>query len=178
MPVPIRITIALDEKTTEFLTKMKNELGSSQSEIIRRALKFFYKYKDIFKQIHDEQLLTYLDMLLNGEHVILDIDHWLSMLKLVNDNEEFWKIHEEISIAHSESLSKQLKTPIKLLKRLEYGNFYSLYIEDSNNYVLVLGSDIPKKFLKIFLERVITAMGYKITIKEGISKLMLNIEKI
>ena len=116
-------------------------------------------------------------MLPNGEHIILDVDHWLSMLKLLENNEEFWKVHDEVSSAHAETLPKQIKSPVEFLKRLEACNFYSLNAETPNHFTLILGSDIPKKFLTVLIEKVISAMGFDIEIKEGIAKLIIKIEK-
>ncbi|MHA1230683.1 MAG: ribbon-helix-helix protein, CopG family [Candidatus Helarchaeota archaeon] len=177
MRVPSRITIAIDEKTAELLEKTRNELKISQSELVRRALNFYYKYKDIVSKVEFDRLLTYLDMLPNGEHIILDVDHWLSMLKLLENNEEFWKVHDEVSSAHAETLPKQIKSPVEFLKRLEACNFYSLNAETPNHFTLILGSDIPKKFLTVLIEKVISAMGFDIEIKEGIAKLIIKIEK-
>ncbi len=177
MPVPVRITIAIDEDMLEILNKMKEKFKISQSELIRRALKFYNDYYEIIQQVSPDQLITYLEMLPNGEHVILDIDHWLIMLKLVENIDEFWKVHEEIAIAHAETLPRQLKSPLELLKRLEACNFFSLSIESGNNFTLILGSDLPKKFLRIFIEKVVESMGYEVEIKEGISKLRIKLIK-
>jgi hypothetical protein len=40
MTAPERITVALDEDTSSMRKKMRDELGISQSELIREALKF------------------------------------------------------------------------------------------------------------------------------------------
>ena len=39
-----------------------------------------------------------MDMLLSGEHIILDVDHWLMFLRLIPsspEKEQFWKEHRE-----------------------------------------------------------------------------------
>ena len=45
MKSPERITIALDEETAGLFKKMKEDLGMSQSELMRESLKFFGKHK-------------------------------------------------------------------------------------------------------------------------------------
>jgi len=38
---PLRVTVALDEESMKIFKRLKEELGLSQSEIVRRALKFY-----------------------------------------------------------------------------------------------------------------------------------------
>jgi hypothetical protein len=47
MKSPERITIALDEETASLFKKMKEDLGLSQSELMRESLKFFGKHKSL-----------------------------------------------------------------------------------------------------------------------------------
>jgi hypothetical protein len=74
MKSPERITIALDEETAGLFKKMKEDLGMSQSELMREALKFYGKHKSLFDLSEDKQVYTHAEMLSAGEHVILDID--------------------------------------------------------------------------------------------------------
>ena len=177
MKLPIRITISLDHDIADIIGEMRQKLKVSQSELIRRAIKFFYKYKDPLNKITFDQLSTYLDMLPEGEHIILDVDHWLAFLRFVNNTEEFWELHEDVAKAHAETLSKKFNNPINILKRLETCNFYKLSSESAENHTLILSSDYPKKFLIVFLQKVITAMGYNIEIKDDIAKLRVKIIK-
>ena len=48
-----------------------------------------------------------VDMLLTGEHIILDVDHWLMFLRLIAfspEKEKFWTEHKEVARAHWEPL--------------------------------------------------------------------------
>jgi len=77
MKAPERITIAMDEETFEIFKKMKDKFGISQSELMREALKFYSKHKTLFEFVEDKKVYTHAGMLSAGEHLILDIDHWL-----------------------------------------------------------------------------------------------------
>jgi hypothetical protein len=57
-------------------------------------------------------------MLSSGEHVILDVDHWLLSLKFVK--------YEKIAVSHAEQLSNDIKTAKDLFERLEFCNFFRL----------------------------------------------------
>ncbi|MBD3230315.1 MAG: ribbon-helix-helix protein, CopG family [Candidatus Lokiarchaeota archaeon] len=177
MTVPVRITIALDEEVAKIVDQMRTELDVSQSELIRRAIKFFNKYREPIEKVDNFQLKTYLDMLPEGEHIILDLEHWSAFLKSAQNDDEFWETHEKVAKEHAETLSEKLKAPIRLLKRLEAANFFTISTENPENHTLILRSDRSQKFIKIFLENVIPAMGYDVEIKEGMTKLRIKFTK-
>ncbi|HUM81774.1 MAG TPA: ribbon-helix-helix protein, CopG family [Methanothrix sp.] len=61
--MPERITIALDEGSADLIKKLKDEMGLSQSELMRDALKFFGKHKMLFESFDDKMIYTYTEML-------------------------------------------------------------------------------------------------------------------
>jgi hypothetical protein len=102
---PWRITIAMDEDTFKMTKKMQEELGISQSELVREALKFYSKHRTLFESIEDRKIYTHAEMLRLGEHVIMDIDHWLLFLKFIEshpEKEKFWELNKGICEAHAE----------------------------------------------------------------------------
>ena len=112
-------------------------------------------------------------MLLNGEHVILDVDHWLMFLRLIAsspEQEKFWSEHKEVARAHWEQLKTKVHSPEEMLARLEICNFYRLTKNAPNDYTLVLVSETSKDFIRIFLEEYFAAMGVKAEIKENLTK--------
>ena len=176
---PTRITVAFDKTTADLLEKISTEAQVSQSEVMRRALKFYNENKvfedpAIRKKIHD-----YLDMLLSGEHVIIDVDHWLMFLRLINsspEQEKFWSEHREVARAHWEQLKTKVRSTEELLARLEICNFYRLTKNSPNDYTLVLISETSKEFIRIFLEEYFAAMGVKVEIKENLTKLRVTVK--
>jgi len=44
-----------------------------------------------------------------------------------------------------------------------------------NEFTLVLGSDVPKKFVKTELEEIFGGMGFQVEIKEDYSKLRVKV---
>lgn len=147
MKKPIRTTIAFDEETAEIFEKLK-EGKLSQSEIVRNALKFYHLFRE-FENYDMEKLKIYVEMLAEGEHVILDLDHLVILLDVVekHKDERFWEVHREIARNHAEQFSGMEVEEI--LKRLETCNFFRLG-KSSNEYVLVFGSDHIKKFMRVF----------------------------
>jgi hypothetical protein len=176
---PTRITVAFDQSTASLLEKISKERGLSQSEIMRRALRFYHENMAIEDVATRKKLYTYMDLLLGGEHVILDVDHWLLFLKLAescSEKEDFWKEHRDVAKSHTEQLKAKVFTAEELLERLEACNFFRMTRDSKNDFTLVLGSELPKKFVKIFLEEYFAGMGVKAEIKENLAKLRVAVE--
>ena len=171
---PTRITVAFDKTTADLLEKISTEAQLSQSEVMRRALKFYHENKALEDPATRKKILAYADMLLNGEHIILDVDHWLIFLQLIStspEREKFWSHHKEVARAHWEQLKTKVHSPEEMLARLEICNFFRLTKNAPNDYTLVLVSETSKDFIRIFLEEYFAAMGVKAEIKENLTKL-------
>ncbi len=181
-----RITIAIDEDTKLILNKLNNHSESSRSETIRKAIKFYHKFKKVFDKKENgvsAKVNTYLELLSHGEHIILDVDHYLSFLKFIENSperEKFEDINKSIGRAHAEEFSQDLDitTVQKVVERLEACNFFKIVKDSSNRYTLLLGSDIQKNFIKTFLEEVLRGMGFNVQVKEGFSKLKISLDNM
>jgi len=176
---PTRITVAFDKTTADLLEKISTESEVSQSEVMRRALRFYSENKVLEDPANKKKIHGYMDMLLSGEHVILDVDHWLMFLSLIAsspEKEKFWNEHKEVARAHWEQLKTKVHSPEEMLTRLEICNFYRLTKNAPNDYTLVLVSETSKDFIKIFLEEYFAAMGVKAEIKENLTKLRVTIK--
>ncbi len=181
MKNPIRITIALDEGTANLLENIKKEMKLSQSELMRRALRFYHENKSICDDAGSDKMRIYMDMLPSGEHIILDVDHWLLFLKYIEslpEQDEFWDDCKNVARSHAEQLLSKAMTPEEVLKRLEACNFFKLSKDSENNFTLLMGSEVPKKFIKVFLEEVFAGMGIKIDIKEDLAKLRIKVVQV
>jgi hypothetical protein len=178
---PTRITVAFDKTTADLLEKISTDAQVSQSEIMRRALKFYNENKALEDPTTKKKIHAYLDMLLSGEHIILDVDHWLMFLRLIAstpEKETFWKEHKEVARAHWEQLKTKVHSPEEMLNWLEVCNFYRLTKNAPNDYTLVLVSEVSKDFIRIFLEEYFSAMGVKAEIKENLTKLRVTVKTV
>ncbi len=176
---PIRVTVAFDKSTADLLEKISSEAEVSQSEIVRRALKFYNENKALEDPAVKKKVQSYMDMLLNGEHVILDIDHWIMLLDLISSSpnrEKFWKEHKELAKSHWEQLRSKVNGVEEFLLRLEACNFYRLTRNANNDFTLILMSEVTKDFIKIFLETYFAAMGINAEIKENLTKLRVTVK--
>jgi hypothetical protein len=181
MTNPTRITVAFDKQTAELLEKISTDAQVSQSEVMRRALKFYNENRPLEDPTIKKKINAYMDLLLNGEHMILDVDHWLSFLQLVAsspEKEKFWKEHREIARSHWEQLKTKVHSPEEMLVRLEACNFYRITKNATNDFTLILVSDVSKEFVRVFLEEYFAAMGVKAEIKENLAKLRVTLKPV
>ncbi len=179
MTTPERITVAMDEETSKTLKEVKEGLGGiSQSELIREALKFYNKYRLLIESIGDKKMYTHAEMLRVGEHIIVDIDHWILFLKFIEshpEKEKFWELNKPIYEAHAEQFKHQMYSVEDVLRRLEACNYFILHQVSKNDYTLVLSTDVLKKFMKTLLEETLGGMGFKVSIKEDLTKLRVKV---
>ena len=178
MTAPERITVAMDEETSEMMKKMRDELGVSQSEFIRNALKFYGKYRMLIESQEDKKMYTHAEMLKVGEHVIVDIDHWLLFLRFIEthpEKEKFWELNKPIYEAHAEQFKHKSYRVEDVLKRLEACNYFTLNKVSKNDYTLILSSDVLKNFVKTLLEETFSGMGFKMEIREDLAKLRVKV---
>jgi hypothetical protein len=171
---PTRITVAFDQSTASLLEKISKETELSQSEIMRRALRFYNENKVMLDPGIRKKTYAYMDLLLSGEHVILDVDHWLLFLNLIEsspEQEKFWSAHRAVAQSHKEQLKSKVHTAVDVLTRLETCNFFRMAKNSEKDFTLILGSEVPKKFVKILIEEFFSAIGVKAEIKENLAKL-------
>ncbi len=176
---PTRITVAFDHSTASLLEKISEETELSQSEIMRRALRFYSDNKALTDPALRKKAYAYMDLLLGGEHIILDVDHWLLFLRLIEsspDPEKFWTEHREVARAHKEQLKNKVHTAEELLTRLETCNFFRMIKQSEKDFTLIFGSELPKKFIRVFLEEFFASMAIKAEIKENLTKLSVTVK--
>lgn len=165
-----KISAALDEVTLNSVEQIGVQDGLSYSEVIRRAINFYNENRSFSKQ----KCVAYLNLLSSGEHVIIDIDHWYHFLDFVQSSPNqdiFWTKHKEIARFYGEQVKNEVSTVEELLSRLETCNFFKVIKVSETDFTLVLGSELPKKFIMNFLEEVFSATEMKVTLKGNLSKI-------
>ena len=178
MNPPERVTISLDDETANLFKAMKKELKVSQSALMREALKFYRKYRTLFDSVDEVKLRTFIELLSTGEHVIVDIDHWLLFLDLIETHpgsERFWEAHKAICAAHAEEFKYKRYHADHVLKRLETCNLFKLHEDSTDAFTVVLSPDIARKFIKTEIEEILGRMGLEVGIKEDMAKLRVRI---
>lgn len=178
MKAPERITVAMDEDIFKLFKKMRDELGVSQSELMRDALRFYSKHRTLFESIEDRKVYTHAEMLGLGEHVIMDIDHWLLFLKFIEthpEKDKFWELNKAICEAHADQFKHKYFHVEAVLRRLEACNFFTVTQTSKSEFTLILSSEVLKKFVKMLLQEILSGMGFSVDIKEDLAKLRLKV---
>ena len=151
-------------------------MKTSQSSLIRESLRFYSKYRELIASVGDDKVYMHTEMLRVGEHIIVDIDHWILFLKFIEthpEQEQFWESNKPIYEAHAEQFGQQGYSIEDVLKRLEACNYFTVNPVSENDYTLILNSDVPKAFLKALLEETLRGMGFRVDIKENFAKLQV-----
>jgi predicted transcriptional regulator len=178
MPNIGRITIALDEETRDILERLAKGMGVSYSALIRAALKFFSQNREPAKNL--ETMKIWSELLSKGEHIILDIDHWLLFLEYIESSdkkESFYTEGKKVAKSHAEQLARVTPTPEEYLKRLEACNLFKLRRDSEGEYTLVLNSTLSKRFIKELVLETLTEMGFTVSVNEDLAKLRLKTVK-
>lgn len=170
-----RISIAMDEETLKLLDEINPEKDASRSKVIRDAIKFYHKSKKI-RESGAENLDIYFDLLSGGEHLVLDVDHWLLFLDLLESSdkeEEFWAKSKKVADSHADQLSSKIQNLEELLERLSACNFFRLNKISENEYTLIVESKKTRKFVKNLVKDFSESMGFETRIHEDIGKLRI-----
>lgn len=173
MSVPKRTSIALDPESERIFQELTSG-GESQSNVIRRALRLFYEFRSLDRKDLD-RLKIYWEMLQSGEHVVLDLDHLLVLLKIAEGTEtpsNWSESHKAVAANHAEQFRGMGIDQI--LARLETCNFFRLSA-GQEGYVLVFGSPEIKRFIRAFLEEILKGMNRRFEIREDLTKLRLKL---
>ncbi|KQC16064.1 MAG: ribbon-helix-helix protein, CopG family [Methanothrix sp.] len=178
VPEKFVVTISFDDETAAIFRDLKKDHPVSQSELMRTALRFYSRHKALFESVDDERIYTYSEMLSDGEHIILDMDHWILFLKFIEshgDNEKFWEMHKRVTQAHAEEFMHKNHDVGVVLRRLEACNLFKLSKVSEKDFTLILGYDMPKKFIRTELEDILSRMGSRAKIREDLSKMRIEI---
>ncbi|MBC7127478.1 MAG: CopG family transcriptional regulator [Candidatus Methanosuratincola petrocarbonis] len=173
MSVPRRTSIALDPESERIFQELTSG-GESQSNVIRRALRLYYEFRSLDRKDLD-RLRIYWEMLQSGEHVVLDLDHLLVLLKIAEGSEapsKWLESHKAVAANHAEQFRGM--DIDQILARLEACNFFRMSMSQ-DGYILVFGSPEIKRFIRTFLEEILRGMNRRFEVKEDLTKLRLKL---
>jgi len=170
-----RISVAIDNKTSDVLKTLAKKKNKTVSEIIRSAISIYSEIENS-KGIPPEKTKIYADLLSGREHVIVDIELWTAILDELNEkgSESFWKLVEKIGYEHGIQYRIRGLTNLKdILNYMETENWFRVKSNGSGSYTLILSTRNEQKMLKRFLESLFKAQGIKADIVEGFRKLII-----
>ena len=176
--LPTRITIAFTNGEETLIKDLSKEMNVSVSELIRRATKFYCRYQDILEGEMERKIRTYLDLLPNGEHQIIDIERWILFMKMVESlpsDHEFWNSCVRIARDQAEEFKGKIESPQAALERLEDCNWFRLQKNSEKEFMLVLNSEMSRRFVEFAVAQLLSAMGYKVDLKAYLGKIRVRL---
>ncbi|WP_457591897.1 ribbon-helix-helix protein, CopG family [Geoglobus sp.] len=174
-----RTSISLDSRTSQILEELIRRTDKSASEIIRDALNSYYEF-EFSQNVSKREIMTYIDFLSEGEHVIVDLEHWCAMWEVLNEkaDDTFWEMVAKSGQEHGiQYYSKGLRDVKSILEYMEPGNFFRMKEDGNESYTLILSCPSEMKFLRIFLENIFRAQNIEVEIRESIGKLRIVVRK-
>lgn len=171
-----RLSISLDEKSADLVDDLQRRFDTSKAEVMREALKYL-KVATENGSVPVSTVSVYLDMLSKGEHVIVDTEHWRTLLKELGENsEDYWEKARKIGKQHWREYSdKGIRSVGNILKYVENANWYTLSKDSKKGFTLILKVQESKKFVKEFFKSLFEASPHEIEINEGYGKIRINV---
>ena len=174
-----RLCISLDDDTYKTIENLQNNTKTSKADVIRKVINNFNEQKKMMKDVDLETNLIYLDYLLSGEHVIVDVDLLCTIFERLEGSDfDFWAKIKESGEAHARQyIMKGMKNVKDILYYVSKTNLYRLKIESPNYFTLILftPSKCARKFLRVFLEGVFDNMMLNVQFTESIGKLTVHL---
>ncbi|ADC64580.1 hypothetical protein Ferp_0403 [Ferroglobus placidus DSM 10642] len=187
-----RVTVALEENEWEDVKELSDMLGKSLSKIIREAVQIYSQIvrRSIlnssslheFDKLDLERLYNWIPAMADNQHIIIDNEHWrllFEAIERIEDQTILNKFYEKVrnsGVAHGfEFFYEGYNTPLKILKRLEFGGWGYVLKKDDETYVFVIKSGIGSKFVEYFLRGVFESQNISAAITRGEGKLIIKI---
>ena len=174
-----RLSIALDDKSSNMIDSYQSKYNLSKSETIRRALECLkYVDENINGKTNLKTISVYVDLLANMEHVIVDVAHWKAIFSEIGEkSEKFWNEVAKIGEQHfNEYFDKGMRDLKNILEYVEKTNWYKLSTDSENCYTLILIVSEASKFVKTFFEGFFRNYPRKVEITEDYKKLRIRLK--
>lgn len=171
-----RLTISLDEESRSALEDLTEQSDESQSELMRRAVRFYAANYDAARTNDENSLEEYYKMLSGGEHALLDIDFLhLFLSYLIEENGENAELLEDIGRVadyHVTEYRERFDSLEGLLEWLSLCGFLTVRQSDANTYHTVFQSPEIRWFMTRFVVRTAENLDFDVEVEEGVSKVL------
>ena len=173
-----RLCISLDDETYKTIEDMQKKIKTSKADIIRKVINDYNETNKLFKNVDSETMMIYLDYLLSGEHLIIDVDLLCAIFETIEDSDhDFWNKVRESGETHARQyFMKGMRTLQDILFYISKTNLFRLKVESPNYFTLILftPSKCTRKFLKLFLEGVFKNIMINVQLTESIDKITIH----
>jgi Arc/MetJ-type ribon-helix-helix transcriptional regulator len=172
-----RITVSLDDDARNSLDDLVSSTGQGNSELVRRALRFYAANYQAANAESSVALEEYHEMLAGGEHTLLDIDFLHVLLKNVKQDgewpETFVADVDRVADYHAAEYADRFDSLDGLLDWLSVCGFLTVRESSADTYHVVFPTEDLKWFMLRFIRESSRDLPFNIDIDEGVSKVLL-----
>ncbi|WP_255171135.1 ribbon-helix-helix protein, CopG family [Natrononativus amylolyticus] len=172
-----RVTASLDADSIEALETLCTKTDSPQSEIVRRALTFYATNFEAANGHASDKLGQHYQMLMSGEHVLLDIDFFHVFLEYCyadgDPEPELVQAIDRVSDYHAREYATEFETIGDLLTWLSFCGFLEVQRNTEDTYHVIFPSEATRWFATRFIERSTVEMPLEIDIERGVLKAII-----
>lgn len=169
----MRLTVNLDDETSERLEGLSAAEGVSKSQIVRDAVTHYDRLQREWTQVDEERLRWYVRLLASSEHLILDVDHLDTLLEELDAPEELVPTWRDIGRRHGIEWGNQFDSLEKKLRVLEYCNLFTITTIDDDQYALTFNNATEATLIAAFIEGECEELGFDIDIRQIDRKLVV-----
>ncbi|AGB17421.1 putative transcriptional regulator with CopG/Arc/MetJ DNA-binding domain and metal-binding domain [Halovivax ruber XH-70] len=169
----MRLTVNLDDETSERLEGLSAAEGVSKSQIVRDAIGHYDRLQREWEQVEEERLQWYVRLLASSEHIILDVDHLDTLLDAVEDPEALVPTWRDIGRRHGIEWGSQFDSLEKKLRVLEYCNLFRITALDDEQFALTFNNETEATLIAAFIEGECEELGFDIDIRQIDRKLVV-----
>ncbi|WP_336338413.1 ribbon-helix-helix protein, CopG family [Haloarcula brevis] len=172
-----RVTVSLDEETSETLGELTDRTGESQSQLVREAIAFYAANFDSAHASDSDHLQTYYEMLSTGEHVLLDVDLLHALLRQFDDpdarDEEVLELIDQVARYHAREYADRFDSLGDVLDWLSLCGFLTVRRDDDGGFHVVFPSESVRWLMIRFIRGSIADLPFEIDVEESVSKVLL-----
>lgn len=173
-----RLTISLDDDSEAIIDTISKKYNLNKTGVIRKALKILDQQEKLKKTSSTDTIQAYCEFLENKDHIILDVDHWDTFFREIDEgSEEFWNEVYEIGVEHQkEYYNKGMRTVRDILSFVEKTNWYILNEDSEKSFTLILNLSNSGKFVEYFFKGFFKNHPQQVKIEKGVRKIRVTIE--
>jgi hypothetical protein len=170
--------VSLDADSRAALADLTERTGRSQSETVRRALRFYAANFEAADADAGPNLEAYHQMLSSGEHVLLDVDFLHCFLEFVVDDSgdpdpEFLDAVDRVAQFHAYEYEGRFESLRELLEWLSLCGFLAVRETRGRTYHVVFPTESIKWFMLRFVRGSTPRLPFDLEVEEGVAKVLL-----
>jgi len=173
-----RLTISLDDDSEAIIDTISKKYNLNKTGVIRKALQILDQQEKLKKTSSTDTIQAYCEFLENKDHIILDVDHWDTFFREIDEgSEEFWNEVYEIGVEHQKEYhNKGMRTVKDILSFVEKTNWYILNEDSEKSFTLILNLSNSGKFVEYFFKGFFKNHPQQVKIEKGARKIRVTIE--